>query len=271
MPTARGNKPLKMVVFDLDETLGYFTELSMFWDAIEGFYGHNLLPDKFFEVLDTFPEFTRPDILHILDYIHSKKVKNQCHRMLIYTNNQGPKSWVTMISDYFDAKLGYKVFDQIIAAYKVNGKQIEPNRTSHEKSVKDLMSCAKTSANIEVCFIDDLYHPLMDQTNVYYINIKPYRCSIPFTEMADRYYDQVLSRNNLTSIKKPDFINYIVGFMKKYNYMVANKSVEEIRTDKIASKKLLENLTEFLVRKRIPPQTRKNRAKRIKTFRQKIN
>jgi hypothetical protein len=268
MPTAPGKKPLKMVVFDLDETLGYFTELSIFWDALEAFNGHNLLLDKFIEVMDTFPEFTRPDILHILDFIHTKRMKKQCNKIIIYTNNQGPKSWATMISDYFDTKLGYKVFDQIIGAYKVNGKQIEPKRTSHEKSLTDFINCAETSANIEVCFIDDLYHPLMDKSNVYYINIKPYRCSIPFDEMAERYYDRRLSRTN--TISRTDFTKFIVTFMKKYNYMVANKSVEEINTDKIASKKLLENLAEFLVRKR-NPNTRKNRVKRIKTFRQKIN
>ena len=27
-------KPIKIVVFDLDETLGYFTELGLFWDSL---------------------------------------------------------------------------------------------------------------------------------------------------------------------------------------------------------------------------------------------
>ena len=36
-------KPLKIVVFDLDETLGCFIEVGIFWDALEDYYGHNLL------------------------------------------------------------------------------------------------------------------------------------------------------------------------------------------------------------------------------------
>ena len=32
---AETRKPLKIVVFDLDETLGCFVELGMFWDALE--------------------------------------------------------------------------------------------------------------------------------------------------------------------------------------------------------------------------------------------
>jgi hypothetical protein len=254
-------KPLKIVVFDLDETIGYFTEISIFWDALEQFYGHNLLNDKFFDMLNVFPEVFRPNILKILDVLHRKKA---CSKIYIYTNNQGPKSWVTMLSEYMDMKLGYKIFDYIIAAYKIRGKQIEPKRTSHEKSVADLISCTNIPANTEICFIDDLYHPLMDKENVYYINIKPYRVSIPFEEMATRYYDAVLGKN--PTIKKTDFVAGIVSTMKQYNYMVLPKSLEEKNVDTIVSKKLLSNLEEFLKNERTP-NTRKKRYRRVRSVR----
>lgn len=257
------SKPLKVVVFDLDETIGYFTEISIFWDAIEQFYGHNLLNDKFFEMLNVFPEVFRPSILKILDVLHRKKA---CSKIYIYTNNQGPKSWVNMLSEYMNMKLGYKIFDYIIAAYKIRGKQIEPKRTSHEKSVADLISCTNIPANTEICFIDDLYHPLMDKENVYYINIKPYRVSIPFEEMATRYYDAVLSK--ISPIKKPEFVAHIVSFMKQYNYMVLPKSQEEKNVDTIVSKKLLSNLEDFLKNERTP-NTRKKRYRRVRSMRNK--
>ena len=62
---------------------------------------------------------------------------------MIYTNNQGPKSWAESIRDYFHNKLKYEIFDQIIGAFKVKGKQIEIGRTSHYKSIKDLINCTK--------------------------------------------------------------------------------------------------------------------------------
>lgn len=258
-------KPLKIVVFDLDETLGYFTELGMFWDALEKYYGHNLFSDKFFEVLDTFPEFFRPDIMNIMDIIKHKK---SCHKIIMYTNNQGPKSWVTMISEYFNKKLGFNVFDQVIAAYKINGRQIEPKRTSHDKSTQDLFNILEIPKNTEVCFIDDLYHPLMDKENVFYINIKPYRMSIPYDEMAERYYHTILYKNNST-INKMKFINSIVSFMQQYNYMVIEKTAEEKKMDIIVSKKLLLHLEEFLKNKKIA-KTRRKRFKRFKTVRQML-
>ena len=265
----RQERALKVVAFDLDETLGYFTELSIFWEALENFYGTNLLSDKFFQVLDIFPEFFRPDMLKILDFINGKKKKKACYKTFIYTNNQGPKSWVNMISEYCSQKLNYKVFDYVVGAYKFRGKQIEPNRTSHEKSVKDLISCTGIPASAEICFIDDLYHPLMDKENVYYINIKPYRYSMPFAEMAARYYDLVLSKeNNGKIILKQNFIDSIVEYMKQYNYMVVKKSIDEENVDKAVSKKLLENLADFLKpTKPAKTNTRKQRNRRTRTLR----
>ena len=260
------NKTLKIIVFDLDETLGYFTEVSMFWDALEHYYGTNLLPEKFIEMLDIFPEFLRPDILKVLKFIHGRNSPNHKNKILIYTNNQGPKSWVRMISAYMEKKLGYKVFDQIIAAYKVNGKTIEPNRTSHEKSLTDLIRCTQLPASADICFIDDLYHPLMDTDNVYYINIKPYRFSMPYDEMAMRYYDLILRKRSGAIPDRNEFVKTITTFMKQYNYMVLNKSPAETKTDKIVSMKLFSHLEEFLKRDR-NMITHKKRIRRAKTMR----
>ena len=85
MKTKKAN-PLKIVVFDLDETIGYFTEISIFWDALEHFYGHNLFANKFFELLDVFPEVFRPNIIHILDVLNKKKMKKACYKLFIYHN-----------------------------------------------------------------------------------------------------------------------------------------------------------------------------------------
>lgn len=260
------NTSLKIVVFDLDETLGYFTEISIFWDALEHFYGHNLFNDKFYEVLDVFPEVFRPNIINILDVLTKKKLKKSCHKIFIYTNNQGPKSWVNMISEYINTKVGHVVFDYNIGAYKVKGKQIEPKRTSHEKSVTDLISCTNIPANTEICFIDDLYHHLMDKENVLYIQIKPYKFSMPFKDMATRYYKMVLNKYNQATTSESDFTDSIVSHMKQYNYNVTKKNELEEKTDIVVSKQLLSHLDEFLKRDRLAA-TRKKRNRKIKTMR----
>ena len=69
-----------------------------------------------------------------------KKLKGECDKVMIYTNNTGHKSWSNLIKEYFHKVLEYELFDQIIGAFKVNGKQIELCRTSHGKSVSDLIN-----------------------------------------------------------------------------------------------------------------------------------
>jgi hypothetical protein len=238
----KSSKPNKIIVFDLDETLGCFTEISIFWSALEDFYGTSLLNESFYDIIDLFSDFLRPNILNILEYVKDKKIKNECDKIMIYTNNQGPKSWVNMISNYFNNKIGYKVFDNIIAAFKVSGKIIEFNRTSHDKSVEDLIRCTRISPNTEICFIDDQYHPFMNMENVYYINVKPYFYSMPFEEMAEKYYNH--QKANI-KVKKEEFINFIINFMKQYNYPIKNKSKDETELDKIISKKIVIHLEEF--------------------------
>ena len=95
-------KPLKIVVFDLDETLGYFTEFGIFCDCLNKYFKTNEYSNtKFNELLDLYPAFLRPKIMNILRYLKSKKSENKCYKVMIYTNNQGDKSWAINIKKYF--------------------------------------------------------------------------------------------------------------------------------------------------------------------------
>ena len=262
------NKTNKVVVFDLDETLGCFNELGIFWDALENFYGSKLSNSTFVAMLNVFPEFCRPDILKILDYLHRKKKTKACQKIIIYTNNQGPKTWVKMITDYFDYKLGYSVFDQIIGAYKIGNKIIEEKRTTHDKSLKDLLSCTQLPPTTEFCFIDDLYHPLMKRPCVFYFNIKPYHYSMPYDIMANRYYNLVVIKNKKAAVSREMFVNNIVAYMSKYKYKVISKSKEAEETDKIESKKLKSYLEDFFKRDHAGGgHTRKQRSAKNKKTR----
>ena len=95
--------PHKIVVFDLDETLGYFTEFGIFCDCLNAYFKKNNYSDLHFnDLLDLYPNFLRPKILNILQYLKNKKKENKCYKVMIYTNNQGDKNWVNNIKKYFD-------------------------------------------------------------------------------------------------------------------------------------------------------------------------
>lgn len=263
----------KIVVFDLDETLGYFVEFGMFWDTLKHYYKNNedstnkkTVFDQalFNKLLDLYPEFTRPNILNILKYLKKQKQDQHCHKLMIYTNNQGPPEWAQQIKGYFEDKLNFVLFDQIIGAFKVNGKQVELCRTTHMKTHKDFISCTKIPETTQICFIDDVFHPGMTNDNIYYIHIKPYTYDLPFDTIVDRFIAsgllQILSP---TSMKEA-----IIAGMKRYKHTYVEKQPLEHEIDVMLSKKILHHLHTFFNRKIINANsntnTNVNRNKTVK-------
>jgi len=241
----------KIVVFDLDETLGYFTELGMFWDSFTKFLRDNSLNTHitkylFYSILDLFPEFLRPNIINILKYLKKQKEKNKCNKLLIYTNNQGPRYWAQYIIGYFENKIGAKLFDQIIAAFKVNGKQIEICRTTHSKTHDDLIRCTKIPNNTQICFVDDVFYPDMANENIYYINIKPYIYDLQFDTMIDRLKkSKIFVELNFTKNMIMECEKIIQNNLNNYNYNYIEKKYSSQEIDIILSKKILRHLEIF--------------------------
>jgi hypothetical protein len=189
----------KYAVFDVDETLGYFSQFGAFVDALNNYYSDfsRVVFDNFNELLDLYPEFIRPNMIEILKYVSEKRREGACKGIIIYTNNQGPRVWVANISKYFDYKVGTKVFDHIIAAFKVNGKIVQEGRTTQNKTYDDLVRVANIPKTSEICFVDDLNHPGMRHPNVLYINVKPYVETLPTSTLIKRYLDSNLGKNIL--------------------------------------------------------------------------
>ena len=78
---------MKIVVFDLDETLGYFVEFGMFWDSLSLYLNKQLNQQSFNSLMDLYPEFLRPNIINILSYLKNKKSTKTCQKIMIYTNS----------------------------------------------------------------------------------------------------------------------------------------------------------------------------------------
>jgi hypothetical protein len=259
----------KIVVFDLDETLGYFTELGMFWDALKGYIHFNKInipidQHLFNKILDLYPEFLRPNIINILSYLKKKKQQNHCDKLMIYTNNQGPKEWAKYIMGYFETKIKYKLFDQLLSAFKVNGKKIELCRTTHEKTHGDLLRCTDIPENTRICFLDDVFYPGMNNDNIYYINIKPYTHDLTFDLMITRFVESGILPFNTNSIDAITCREYILTYMKRYNYSYVEKNKISQSIDKVLSKTIMRHLRIFFENKN--NNTKKHKRVKNKTL-----
>lgn len=234
-------KQLNVVVFDMDETLGHFEELGIFFDTIEQIKGNKLSEEESLNLMNLYPEFFRPHIFKILNYLKNKKIKGQCNKIFIYTNNQGPKKWALLIKKFIEKKIKYNIFDKIIAAYKVNNIHIEKKRTTHDKTLSDFLSCTNLPHNTKICFLDDLYHPDMDNESIYYINVIPYKNGISYKTMAERYVDFLDSR----FLPKGTIINFIINYMIKSNYNLEEYSNEELKEAYEDSEEIYKHLKNF--------------------------
>ena len=258
----------KIVVLDVDETLGYFVELGIFCDALTttawnddamAQYAH------FNNLMDAFPEFLRPNILDLLRFLKLKKESNECCGVMVYTNNRGPRMWVEHIIGYMESKLGARLFDQIVAAFKVNGKLIEMSRTTHDKTYDDLLRCTKLPSNVEVCFLDDQMHSQMEHGQVYYINVKPYVHRLSVHTLVDRFMQSSVLRSTATMLGgADDFRHRIAKCMQWFQDAHIPKDPMEQEIDRIISKKIMEHLNEFFKKNNLKMQKQINNKNTLK-------
>jgi hypothetical protein len=241
----------KVVVFDLDETLGYFVEFSLIWNYLNAYLinicKYEPTQQDFNETFDLYPEFMRPNILTALQYLKIKKQSQKCSKIMIYTNNKGPDTWPEYIARYFEYKLKFKMFDRIVGAFKINGKSVDTGygRKSKHKTHEDLLQCTQLSANTQMCFLDDTYHPEMCHDNIYYINLKPYVYKLPFETLVDRFVQSNVAVNQRINAHANQFKTNALNQLNKYDYVVTAKNLNEYELDKIITKKIMWHLNKF--------------------------
>jgi hypothetical protein len=239
----------KIVVLDVDETIGYFVELGIFCDALTRIAWNNDPRAQyayFNQLMDAFPEFLRPNIIELLKYLKMKKNAKECAGVLVYTNNCGPRAWVEHITRYIESKLGEPLFDQIVAAFKVNGEIIEVGRTTNDKTYEDLLRCTKLPPNVEMCFLDDQMHAKMEHARVYYINVKPYVHQLSVETLIDRFMKNPALRST-TAVNATDFRTRVTSFMQRFVYTPKHALEQEV--DAIITKKIMEHLNAFFLKK----------------------
>lgn len=257
-----GTELRKIVVFDMDETLGIFSDLGEFMHILDTIIAKRVrrvathsssvinVYDYFNELLDIYPELLRPRILDIMRFLARMKRAGKCSNVMIYTNNSGPFSWSHHIKDYFNKKAGYigpqwpgGLFDKVIGAFKrPNGERVEIGRTTHDKTYNDFVRCTNMAGRIEVFFIDDREHPGMHAENVYVINVKPYTRELSMRDFIRRFKRSTLFHTLQFTNSEIDDYYYMPDGAKKPS---ATYSESEHEVDKMVGATILEKLHDF--------------------------
>ena len=162
----RTPKVSKIIVFDMDETIGAFPALSGILYTIQPYIQNYSLLKHF---LDTNPQYIRPYMFDILKQVNAAKSLHQLTVML-YTNNSN-SAWIAMILHYIDESLQLTkpLFDHVLDASQ---------HKNYNKNVEDLLyrsSLQHKSKDARIFFVDDQYHPGMITPQVVYFHISPYK------------------------------------------------------------------------------------------------
>jgi hypothetical protein len=210
----------KHVVFDFDETIGYFDQFLQVVNALQPQFGTQL--DAYIFLLDLFPEWFRPNIFNIIKLILEKKRAGVVNHIVLYSNNTNI-AVVEFILSFMAKRLGVdQIFDSVVTSSHPG--RLHPTR----KCLEDLVHCCDVPAfEPAVCFIDDRQHPsICKQPTVYYIYCKCFK-----------YY--VSRRDLVKRLRKHGVELDVSGFKERTSPFTWNMYA-------IASEDLLSNVLTFL-------------------------
>lgn len=241
----------KVVVLDLDETLGSFVDLEILWSLIKRYNTKNI-SIYFNDILDIYPEFLRYGIRSILQYIANKKKNGECYKLFVYTNNQVGQYWTNLIINYLNNYITteFTLFDQTINAFKINNIPVELNRTTHKKTHDDFIRCTFLPKSTTIFFIDDVSYTDMKKERIYYIKPMPYNHHLSTNEIINRFiyskYGIILLPRD--SIKNAFKAEYIELCMKNGTYhMYTNTTKAILENDVLISQKIMYHLKEYFL------------------------
>ena len=230
---------IRVIVLDLDETIGYFIQFSILWKCIEVCSGL-LNQSQFNTVLDLYPEILRPDIFDILNYLKRKCQERVCHKIILYTNNQGGRKWPYLLKRYFEDHLDYPLFTHVVGAFRTNKKHLEPCRTSHKKNITDLKHCCKLPSGTKVCYLDNKYHELMKHQNVTYVKVISYVKLIENSTIISRFLSSDISKQILDEQSRRHLAKLCAFYLRPY-------AIDFNNTNEVNSKQILMILDNFFL------------------------
>lgn len=245
----------KHIIFDLDETLGSFSDLYILYQCLNETTCDTTLDASTMvkQLLLLYPEFLRCGITVILQFLYYKKKSRLCDGVHIYTNNQCiPDSWTYFVLEYIEEQHSMSgLFGDVIRSFKIDGKIVEPRRSEQNKSIRDLLKCIIIPPHTEICYVDDAMHPKMKHRYLYYLQPKPYYHGLSKKEIIERYLNNT---NHEMSERMYQWYH-----AKGYVLETSKNAVSNLESDIEVSKKLMYHIREFFLYKSKCAKTRRHR------------
>lgn len=154
----------KNIVFDFDETIGYFEQII---EMIK--YTKKNTKEDIFQFLKLFPFVFRTNIFDIFYYIVRLKKEKKINSVILYSNNNNDL-FIGYVLSYIHDIVNYTLFDSTISLNQTHNKN---------KNITDLLNYSNglLNKNSSIFFIDDKeYDDVKNSKNCkYYIKCESYK------------------------------------------------------------------------------------------------
>jgi len=262
----------KQFVFDLDETIGSFSDLYVLFQCIDHFQteynivlcdDHGMLVSQ---LLRLYPEFFRHGIEIVMEYLHNKKTTGSCTGVYVYTNNTCiPETWPYFITKFIETEWNlHGLFDSVIRAFKINGKLIDRRRKTNEKTHSELLRCLVLPRNTEFCYLDNEHYPKMEHRYVYYLQPRPYHHYLNNNIILKRFIESELGRH-MGHLLNVDLYHILPDWYTRHGYSLNVYRTIELDIDLHISKRILKYVCKFFSMTRKHPYTRHRRTSSTNT------
>lgn len=218
------NSENKLVVFDMDETLGYFSQLYVMWISLIKLSSTKLSIFDFFKLSDIYIFYYHPTIFKILKFLKENNIET-----IIYTNNQALYWWPKLVALYLNYKTNGEhskdnkdnIFNIVIGSYKLQNKINDHRRTSMMKKYADLKNIMNLKDDTKILFIDDQEHPEMRHPKIDYFKVPEYIIMLPPERIVNiflhnEFGKKFIHKNNISIFF---FIKYMFIAFKNYNLL----------------------------------------------------
>ena len=162
----------KCIIFDLDETLGYFTQIYITILRFESLYNTKLDYKDYHNLFNEFENIFRPGIFVLLAYLNALKKKYSI-KIILYTNTTMSDNFINHIITYINNKIHSEenIFDNIITLSSSCRKHLTKQFVDLHKCIKYLTSgyVFLIIDNENQILLDKLYSKLIIVTSYKYL------------------------------------------------------------------------------------------------------
>ena len=156
----------KNIVFDFDQTIGYFEQIIEIIIYTKKTSKTDVTKDDVFNLFALFPLVFRTNIFDIFNYIMRLKKERKIKSVILYSSNNND-TFIGYVLSFIHQKLNYTLFDTSISLNQTHTKN---------KNITDLLKYSNglLTKKSSIFFIDDKEHDEMKCIK-YYIKCESYK------------------------------------------------------------------------------------------------